>query len=63
MDWIVLVRVDDILATGRNRKEHLATLDEVMKRLSAARLRVKCTFLATQVTYIGYWIDKEGIHT
>ncbi|XP_046555656.1 uncharacterized protein K02A2.6-like [Haliotis rubra] len=61
----VLVRVDDILITGRNRKEHLATLDKVLQRLAEAGLKLKrkkCIFLAQEVVYLGYRIDKEGIH-
>ena len=35
----VVVRVDDILVSGSNDEEHLANLEEVLKRLSEHGLR------------------------
>ena len=37
----VVVYLDDILIMGRSRKEHLMHLEEVLKRLQDAGLRVK----------------------
>ncbi|CAB4020403.1 Hypothetical predicted protein, partial [Paramuricea clavata] len=37
----VVVRVDDILVSGSNDEEHLANLEEVLKRLSEHGLRLK----------------------
>ena len=36
----VVVRVDDILVSGSNDKEHVANLEEVLKRLSEHGLRL-----------------------
>ena len=60
----VLIRVDDILITGRNRTEHLKTLNEVLSRFKKTGVRLnrqKCTFLANEVVYLGYNISKKGI--
>lgn len=56
----------DVILTGRNDKEHLENLHEVLKRLQTNGLKLKkekCTFFADSVTYLGYIINKEGIHT
>ena len=61
----VLIRVDDILITGKNRDEHLNTLKEVLNRFKKAGVRLnkqKCTFLAPEVVYLGFKINEHGIH-
>ena len=61
----VVVYLDDILISGKTQAEHLKTLEEVLKRLSEAGLRVKkekCTFLQTSVEYLGHRIDESGLH-
>ena len=58
--------IDDILITGRTDEEHLCTLDLVLKRLDQYGLhlkRVKCSFMQPSVRYLGYLIDKDGLHT
>ena len=58
------VRVDDILISGRNDAEHLKNLTDVFQILSANGLRLKqkkCTFMAPEVTYLGFRINKEGV--
>ena len=57
--------LDDILITGRTEKEHLATLNRVLQRLSDKGLRLKkskCVFLVDSVDYLGYRLDKKGLH-
>ncbi|CAB3981243.1 Retrovirus-related Pol poly from transposon 297 [Paramuricea clavata] len=47
----VVVRVDDILVSGSNGEEHLANLEEVLKRLSEHGLRLKkkkCAFMVNE---------------
>ncbi|XP_062620753.1 uncharacterized protein K02A2.6-like [Saccostrea cucullata] len=61
----VLIRVDDILVTGRTAKEHLENLEEVLKRIQDAGVRLKrrkCVFMAPEVVYLGYKINKQGIY-
>ena len=55
----------DILITGETESEHLATLEEVLRRLAGAGLHLKqekCTFLAPSVTYLGFKIYSQGLH-
>ena len=61
----VVVYIDDILVTGQTEEAHLSALEEVLKRLGEAGLRLKkekCVFMAPSVVYLGYQIDAEGIH-
>ena len=58
------VRVDDILISGKNNKEHLRNLSSVLSAIESSGLRLKkakCGFLAEEVTYLGYNITKERI--
>ena len=53
------------MVAGDSEEEHLETLDRVLSRLEEAGVRLKrskCSFLQTSVSYLGYVIDKEGIH-
>lgn len=56
--------LDDIIVTGRNRKEHLDNLEKVFEKLSRAGFRFnleKCEFFKPEVTYLGHVINKHGI--
>ena len=60
----VVVRIDDILVTGKTRNKHLEHLKEVLARLDKAGIRLKlkkCVFLQNQVIYLGHRINKDGI--
>lgn len=60
----VVVRVDDILVSGSSDEEHLANLEEVLKRLFEAGLRLKkkkCSFMVEEVVYLGQKINCHGI--
>ncbi len=61
----VVVYFDDILVTGKNEAEHLKSLTQVLDQLKHYGLRLKrskCKFLAPSVDYLGYRIDREGLH-
>ena len=61
----VIVYLDDILITGRTKKEHLHNLQVVLQRLSTAGLRLKqekCEFLVPSISYLGHKIDSQGLH-
>lgn len=61
----VCIYLDDILITAPNRALHLERLELVMKRLQDAGLRVKrdkCELFKSSVEYLGYVIDKDGLH-
>ena len=57
--------LDDILVTGRTDDEHVANLDTVLQRIydSGLRLRAdKCQFMVPEVSYLGFKVDKNGLH-
>lgn len=61
----VICYLDDILVTGKDTESHLANLEEVLRRLESANLRVKqekCEFMKSSVSYLGHVIDAMGIH-
>ena len=60
----VIVRMDDILISGKDHYDHLPNLEAVLKKLSAAELRLrreKCYFMVPEVTYCGYVINGSGV--
>jgi hypothetical protein len=62
----VIVYLDDINIYSKTFEEHLAKLQEVLKRLRAAGLKLgpdKCYFLKRQIEFLGHVISKEGIST
>ena len=62
----ITVYVDDICVTGRTDEEHLQHLEETLKRLKTAGMRLKrakCEFLLSSVEYLGHVISAEGLRT
>jgi len=60
----VVVRIGDILVTGKDDVDHLANLEMVLSRISTAGLKLrleKCLFMRPKVTYCGYEITRDGI--
>ena len=61
----VVVYVDDILVTDPSDCEHLESFKVVFTRLESGGLRLnkkKCQFLASEVTYLGYYIDSDRLY-
>ena len=61
----VSVYLDDILVKGSTKEEHDKTLRLVLSKLQSAGLKLKldkCHIGVPSVTYLGYKLDKEGIH-
>ncbi len=60
----VAVYLDDIVVTGRTKEEHLQNLNQVLKRMSDAGLRLKrskCVFQVQSVTYLCHRISAQGV--
>jgi hypothetical protein len=61
----MLIRMEDILVTGRTPNEHLEILDKVLKRIRDAWIwlkRNKCIFMAPKVVYLKHKMNKQGIY-
>lgn len=61
----VEVFIDDVLIAAPTRQLHWDRVDQVLKRLSDAGLMLqqsKCSFCQDRVEYLGFVIDREGIH-
>ena len=59
------VYLDDIIITGESEEQHLRNLDTVLQKLQMAGLRLKedkCTFMVSEVQYLGHKINSQGIH-
>ena len=57
--------LDDMIITGKNDEEHLANLEEVLRRLQVHGLRAnkaKCEFFKEKITFCGHDIDRHGLH-
>ena len=57
--------LDDMIITGKNDDEHLANLEEVLRRLQAHGLRAnktKCEFFKEKITFCGHDIESHGLH-
>jgi len=62
----VICYIDDLLVTGQSDEEHLRNLEKVLHLLKEQGIRLKqekCSFLQSEVEYLGYRIDEKGIHT
>ena len=57
--------IDDLLVLGTGTwDEHLQQIEEVLKRLQGAGLKVNCKksfFGRHELEYLGYWITREGV--
>ena len=61
----VTLYIDDILVAGVDEVDHLNTLSKVFERLSSAGFKLnkpKCQFNKSSVTYLGHFIDAQGLH-
>ena len=58
--------LDDIIVTGRNNIEHLNNLEKLFNRIREYGFHLnkqKCSFLQDKVEYLGFIVDKHGIHS
>ena len=60
----VCTYIDDILVTGQDEQQHLDHLEEVLRRLREAGMRLKkCLDLLLSVDYLGHMINAKGLRT
>lgn len=61
----LFVYLDDVIIVTQNFEKHIEVLTEVFSRLSSAGLtlnREKCQFCRTELRYLGYVVDQNGLH-
>lgn len=57
--------LDDLYVTGKDDKEHLENLNKVLsicQERGMSLRRDKCEFMKKEVEFLGYRLDKRGIH-
>lgn len=62
----VFCYLDDIIIVSQDFNSHVFTLLQVLDKLKQANLTVnleKCKFFRTQLKYLGYVVDSEGLRT
>lgn len=61
----VFCYLDDIVIVTKTFEKHLEVLQEVFRRLREANITVKkekCQYCRPQLKYLGYVVDKHGLH-
>lgn len=61
----LFVYLDDVIIVTQTFEKHVEVVKEVFKRLIAAGLtlnREKCQFCRTELRYLGYVVDRTGLH-
>lgn len=57
--------LDDVVVVTQTFEQHLSVLEEVFRRLRDANITVsweKCQFCRPEMKYLGYVVDKNGLH-
>ena len=57
--------MDEILISGSSEQESVERLQIVLSQLTEVGLRLKkekCVFMATEVEYLSFKVDAEGLH-
>jgi hypothetical protein len=60
----IIVYIDDLLVHSASHDKHLATLDQVLRRLVSHNIKInlqKCVFGSKEVSYLGFRLTEEGI--
>jgi len=67
LQWkAALVYLDDVLVFGNTFEEEFGRLEEVLRRLRSANLKLspkKCTFFQHEVSFLGHVVGQEGVRT
>jgi len=58
------IYIDDVVVYSKTAKEHLVHMEQVLRQLREANLRIKfskCQFFQSHVEYLGYIIGRDGM--
>ena len=61
-----LIYLDDILVFSKSLEEHMTRLETIFSRIRMSGVKLspaKCTFLKSEVTYLGHKISNTGVET
>lgn len=65
LQWLTcLIYIDDIIAFGRDFKEHMRRIEDVLDMKKTAGLKLKpekCELLQKEVCFLGHVINEKGI--
>ena len=65
LQWVVcLIYIDDIVVFGRTFEEHISRVEDVLKRIQAAGLKLKTdkiNMLQDSVLFLGHIVSGEGV--
>ena len=62
----LLIYLDDVIIFAKDMSTHLQRLEEVLRRLKEAGLKLKpskCQFFADSVNYLGHVVSRDGVST
>lgn len=62
----IFVYLDDLIVVSESFEEHICLLDQVFETLKEANLTIsfeKCQFCRSELKYLGFVIDKNGLRT
>ena len=65
-DYVIFIYIDDLLLVTETFDEHLEWLEILLKAIKKANLQInrkKTEFCCPEVNYLGYRINKDGLHT
>ena len=54
------VYIDDVLVCSQTFEVHLQHLEQVFQHLCVANLKRKCSFLRSEVSYLGHVVTRDG---
>jgi len=66
LEPFIFCYIDDIVISTSSFEKHIEVLSEVFRRLKTANLTInfdKCHFCKPSLKYLGYVVDKDGLHT
>jgi len=67
LQWkTLLIYLDDIIIFSPDFATHLSRMEEVLKRLRSAKLKLKpnkCSLMQTEVQYLGHVVSADGVAT